>query len=289
MHEKEVSEDDENKTHKYWKVIMIGIGFAIIAGVIIMLVKVLGNNPFVKALDDLAGDAAILAKDFITGCCKQVDCKNITDSSTCGESCGCLWSAGTSPSPSPPSPSPPTPPPAGPPGPAPGPAPAACLNNSGVDPGDGGFFSFKCPLFITAFIGLLAFFLFKIVGGLFSLFRSRRDAAIDDLSQLSQKPDNEIIDEFREHAEGVHDRVRDSPESDKWTEGQVEYSAKRCVYESYKVTVVDKLKTFDENIYKEASERLEKKISSASEGMNSGETDDVDKVVEDNVDPGEGG
>lgn len=256
-----VNSDDgsiSEEFHKhFWKYAIGGIIVILLGLMAYKIISVLLNNPLTNAVNGLVGDAGLLLKDFTAGCCSQSKCPNIFTKDECQSGCGCGWDDKGS----------------------------KCSSTTGATVGSGGWNTFKCPFFLTAIIGLGAFLLVKIVGGIYSVFKDRRSSKreLDALTQTTGEKTGDVIDKWREATDISYEKWKEGQKGKEYSSATAEYAAKRVVQTKYNQDIVQKLKDAKSDEWKSANENAQKEYDAAKKAASDSgvDTDAVDEQVED--------
>lgn len=175
-----------------WLKIIIGIVILIIILQVTVSLKNLldCSSPICKGIGNVLGLPAKIINTVLSGCVSQSDCSQFKDSNSCGNGNGCSWSSQTT---------------AG-----------TCVNTTGLQVGDGGFFSPKCILGI-GFISLLALsllsFLVKIVLRFIPPKNDNVKATVEKTGKTTEQVTTEIAEESRELATEGETKLTDKSPS----------------------------------------------------------------------------
>jgi hypothetical protein len=211
----EYSTDDgsiKEEFHKhFWKYAIGGIIVALIGVMVYKIIGVLLNNPITKAVNKLAGAAALFLEDFTKGCCSQDSCGETTIDE-CNSSCGCAWDDNNT----------------------------KCVNTTGNAEGKGGPFTLGCPLFFTAIAGLIAFSVLRIGAFIGKLVLNRKNTAADDKAQLDGKPAD--FKKWRKDIAVDESRLKKSDKYKDMTENEKDYALTRVTETQWNISFVEPLK-----------------------------------------------
>ena len=255
-----VNSDDgsiSEEFHKhFWKYAIGGIIVILLGLMAYKIISVLLNNPLTNAVNQLVGDVGLLLKDFTQGCCEQSKCPNITTTDECKSACGCGWDDKG----------------------------GKCNNTTGATANTGGPFTFKCPLFLTAFVGACAWLFVKMVGGIYSAFKDRPSKKdLDALARTTAEKTGDIIDRWRNGVDIAYEKWKKGQDGKEYDAATAEYAAKRVVQTKYNQQIVQKLKDVNSDQWKSANENAQKEYNAAKKAASDAgvDTDAVDQQVED--------
>jgi len=164
------------KTH--WIQILIGF---IVFWLILSILKVIatifnGNGPIPNGIGKAIGAGANLVNGIANNCSTQADCSKSTEETSCDKLQGCGWNT-----------------------PAEADKKATCINTTGKNTGQGGFFSLTCGLGIGALAYLGALLVAPIAGLLTKVF-TKPKPNVSTISQLTDKSIDNVIREIFEKA-----------------------------------------------------------------------------------------
>ena len=175
-----------------WLKIIIGIVILIIILQVTVSLKNLldCSSPICKGISNVLGLPAKIINTVLSGCVSQSDCSQFKDSDSCGNGNGCSWSSKTT---------------AG-----------TCVNTTGLQTGDGGFFSPKCMLGI-GLISLLALsflaFLAKIVLRFVPPKNENVKETVEKTGKTTEEVTREVAEESRETATEAQETLTDKSPS----------------------------------------------------------------------------
>lgn len=260
-----VNSDDgsiSEEFHKhFWKYAIGGIIVILIGLMAYKIISVLLVNPLTNAVNDLVGDFGLLLKDFTKGCCSQDDCPNkYSTKDDCESGCGCGWDNKAS----------------------------KCANTTDAEVDTGGFISFKCPLFLTLIVGFGAWFLVKIVGGIYSIVKNRpAKKTMDDYSRLTGTESRKNMEEWRTEVNIDMEEWKKNKGEEKYSKAKEQFAAERISQIKYNQKFVEGMKKLSADKWKAADQQAKEAREASRKSYRDAESDanveederDIEKVT----------